>query len=373
MKQSEDARVTICQNYDAGSQLMKKYEKINGFISRSSREIISETITDEQGVFEIQVNREGSYFIHVKKIGYSKAELGPIVVESNKSADDIVIVLEKGGSIGGKIVGYKDTTSKEIVVGASRGDGFPLYTKVDKEGLYRFDLLTPGKWFVRVIENLNYYHNNYIHRELAESPEIDIPWNCEVINGEMTEFDIEMVGVDDIILIGKVLLGDQVPKGWKIWISKEDESGRVNIVDRIGANGEIKLCFNSTGEYKLRVLGPTGSGPFLYVQDIINLTYGENIWTFKVKTGQIEIEDNSNWKDRNLEMKYCWSENSDLSVYANFEFDNTGNVFLPIVPCGAGIITGRVVEKETNQKYEVFRKEIYVEEGAILKVNLGEK
>jgi hypothetical protein len=60
-------------------------------------------------------------------------------------ADELEIVLSRGGDLEGEVVVDEPRERAGIVVGITRGDGFPRTQRTDPRGPLRFEYLTPAR------------------------------------------------------------------------------------------------------------------------------------------------------------------------------------------------------------------------------------
>ncbi len=168
---------------------------VNQFPCRSTNDEYVCSLTDAAGCFAIPLEESGVYYLRSVIDGFAPGEVGPLEFDYLAGMSGLTINLTGGGSIEGKVKLAPGEDPEGIIVAASRGDGFPVYTVTDRSGNYSFPNLTPGRWQV---EKSDKDWRDGMSRSIShcQSPPA-IPWICIVIDGQTTHYDLDLTGEDD--------------------------------------------------------------------------------------------------------------------------------------------------------------------------------
>lgn len=214
--------------------------------------------TDDEGRFSIPVPREDRddrFWLRATAAGWPAGEAGPLDLRRLPDGE-VRIRLRRGGAVEGRVLVPAGRSPAGVVVAASRGDGFPVCTRTDEGGAYRFDGLAPGPWQIETrAESFDYRV-----RRGASGLDDDaaIPSNCVVRSDGTTTLDLSLREEDSFALRGRFTLGGRVLPGFRVAILRAREGSPEPIdpaVDSAGVlpDGTWELRVGSSGEYLLRI------------------------------------------------------------------------------------------------------------------------
>ena len=126
------------------------------------------------------------------------------------------------------------------VIGASRGDIYGQTVTVGSDGRYRFELLTPGPWWVG---RMTGHHESTSIR----SSKKEVVWsgNCAVKLGKTTKFDLDLRETRRTVINGYWRAGDLDLAAWSVRL----RPGELATVD--DARDADKATLNSDGEFSV--------------------------------------------------------------------------------------------------------------------------
>jgi hypothetical protein len=192
-----------------------------------------------------------------------------------------VVELGHGGTIEGTVRTGGSRSAEGLLVGASRGDGEVLTTKVAADGTYRFQGVATGAWIVRVIDEVP-EGSSTIYLQ-GDAP---IEWNAEVREGGVTRRDLGVGAGATCVVRGRL-----VTKGERRWFAAlaypdvsrgQTEEKSVDVA----ADGTFELSTDRTGDYWLQLM----TGEFeMRVFVPLRLVAGEVRVEFAIEVGTIEL------------------------------------------------------------------------------------
>lgn len=172
--------------------------------------------TDAEGRFTAPLNRDWTRIgVVARHAGMAAGEV-TLDLEPGESASDVEIELTGGGAIEGAVTPPPGMTAPGLYVGASRGDGLAISTRVGTNGRYRFEGLTPGPW--RVEGRRRELRTQTVSASTHPS-DLDPSWNATVVDGETTELDLDLGHLVDVMVRGELRIdGALPPAGWTVQV-----------------------------------------------------------------------------------------------------------------------------------------------------------
>lgn len=249
------------------------------------------TTTDADGRFMLGLPEEGSFYVRARLPGYAPAELGPMAITPGVPVTDLELHLTRGGRIQGRLRLGEGQSPAGAVVAAHRGDGIILTKRVDPEGGFVFDRLTPGRWEVAQ-QNEEYLPGGRKVAGVITSKSRDqaVEWSCEVFEGETTY--VELGSEVACTLEGSIEHVGHSVEGWSATLHK---TGRVSGASNrgpqqvpVGAEGRFKLHAEEQGHYALSLRSGGPEEEAMYVIKILFLSEGENEWHYTLRTAPLE-------------------------------------------------------------------------------------
>jgi hypothetical protein len=203
-------------------------------------------------------------------------------------ATDLLLELPGLGAIAGRVLANAGVELRDLVVGASRGDGRPFSVRTDAEGRFRFEKLSPGRWLLRIQrEDID---PNGQSSELRDAPASDaaFPSSCEVRAGETTSVDIDLRQSAE--LVATVQLA-----GWEKahWHASLEPTGATQCLAASieDVDGEhIRIRVDQPGDYLFRMYGRIPDAKHtLSFDERVHLEAGSNAWSFTSPAGELVL------------------------------------------------------------------------------------
>lgn len=286
------------------------------------------------GAFQLTLRKAGRYFLRAEKPGWACAEIGPLDLDPQIGAHDLELELTPGGAIQGHLLLPVGENPSGAVVGISRGDSMPRTLRLGRDGTFLFEHLTPGRWLVkrcgREIPQIGFHGIEDLTSELVE-----IPWNCEVLGGETTRFDIDMRVDRRAKLVGRLLLAGKPADRWLVSLQSSGSQTLASDVVETNAQGSFELFAPEPGSYLLTAHGALGDSSELNLADRLDLALGEQTWTRDLPAcGRVEGRRTSGPAASQSDPFLQWLGPGDLRATLRFLIDEQGRFTLPLVPSG---------------------------------------
>ncbi len=217
--------------------------------------------SDAEGRFQVSGLGEGDFRVRGSHPDYATTELPQPVQLRGASVDGITLVLQRGGSVRGQVLGLGFDELADTNVWAT-GPGGTIAGSMDFEGQYRIEALSAGAWTVMA---------SVAGDQRYASARI------ELVTGEEGYVDIEFKA--GFVVSGRVMHRAQPVTGAPIRLFSDDDvfSGGTAVTDY---QGRFAVDHVEPGVYQLRVLH-TGEG----------LNYSEGIDVFGDLDLEIEVPD----------------------------------------------------------------------------------
>jgi hypothetical protein len=250
------------------------------------------TTSEADGSFALPLRFAGEYELQAGNAQRGVAELGPLHLDASAGARNLVLELPAFGAIEGALLVNPGANLRDLVVGASRGDGHPLSARTDAEGRFRFERLSPGHYLLRLMrEDVDPRGGS---TELRDTPPPGpLPSSCEVRPNETTHADIDLRQTAE--LVAHIEL-----QGWEQarWQASLEPQGATQCR---GASVEgvdlehLRLRVDQPGEYFLRLDATLpGSPAGLGFEEPLHLDAGSNTWSCAAPTGGLVLANRGN-------------------------------------------------------------------------------
>lgn len=239
-------------------------------------------VTDAEGRFFCPVPAEWlDVTVFAVSDSHAVGEL-ELHLKPGKGAQGVELEVTRGGVLTGTVVPPAGELAEGLVVVASRGDGEPVWARADVDGRYRLERLAPGPWHVEG----RLEPPSFEIRSFASSPEeMDFRWNVEVGDGETTEFDVDMRGLGDVVVDGRVTIDGVPAAGWSVELQS-----MANVLQRkalpstaLAPDGSFVLVAPAA-TYYLRLRGPLESTEGAEVVRVVELVGPRFDWTHDIET-----------------------------------------------------------------------------------------
>jgi hypothetical protein len=336
----EGARVSLHRQVDPEHPIA-----VVGFDSRSEKDATDSVVTDPEGYFVLHPSSSDACFLRAIQEGFAPTELGPLVFDPREGQDGLELRLTRGGAIAGHVVMAPGRDPAGAVVGASRGDGFPVVVQADENGAFRFDQLTPGPWLLekRHQQDLGFGPVRMFGTQTGNPWKRPVSWSCVVEEGKTTHCDLDLRHETVCILKGTVQATGLLSSGWGASIRPVDyefgsltriQSFNINSRASVSLDGSFTLRVLETGTYTLSLNGPIGKDIDLRIQDKVELTGGEMAWDWSIPFTKVEVRPPPSGLEGSNRLTYRWSGEGDRKATVTFRLESNEPVLLYAVPSG---------------------------------------
>jgi hypothetical protein len=307
---------------------------VNGFASRCREFETADDESNAEGLFHLTLRKSGQYFIRAEKPGWASAELGPLDLDARAGAHDLSLELTPGGAIEGHLLLPLGQNPCGSIVGISRGDGKARTQRVDADGSFRFEHLTPGPWLVKRCAREITPSGLGLNKGLT-SETVDITSNCEVHEGDTTRFDIDLSVDRRVTLNGRLLLSGKPATGWSVFLRSARDMADASDVMEIDAEGYFVLSVAEPASYLLYAHGTVGESSVLELTQRLELAQGEQSWTAEIASfGRVEGHRANHPDELESDPFLKWQGSGGLQATIHFSIDDQGRFSLPNVPAG---------------------------------------
>ena len=268
-----------------------------GFVSTAAPALLEEpVVTDEQGRFRVPLGDSRTVLIRAEAEGFAPAVIGPIEFDPGKGLDGLLLELEQGGTLEGRVLVPAGVDPAGLIVGVSCGDGFPKTQRVGPDGRYEFHQLRPGSWEVAPCRYemgplADDVHQRSKYGEGVESKEP--AWDCEIRAGAVTTFDLDLRDRDACVLYGQIdARGLSAPQAWSVSVRQREM--RYCLPDSYhggtAADGTFLCRLEAGGPHAIRVSANHGPLRNLSIAGEIELHPGDNEWHPSFHVGTLEVQ-----------------------------------------------------------------------------------
>lgn len=249
------------------------------------------------GVPGVTTDSEGRFVVPIKlgitKLGLIAQHEGlardevQLELAPGDGARDVELRLTDGGTLEGAVRPPPGVEAPGLLVAASRGDGIAMTTRVDDEGRYRLEGLTPGPW--RVEGRLETVRTEM--RSISKHPD-DLPERHDVVivDREVHRFDVDMRHLGRVEVHGEFRIDGAAPAGdW-----------RAEIVMPLHARGSVErapvtldhdgrfVLSTSSGRADLRLTGTLPGGVRVEVLREIRFRGPRLDWEESLATAEVQ-------------------------------------------------------------------------------------
>jgi RNA polymerase sigma-70 factor (ECF subfamily) len=165
-----------------------RYET-DGFPTRLVPMIVATGTTDAQGRYSLPIANDGSYAITASKEGAAPGESELLELTAADGRDDVDVELGDGGTLVVIVNAPPGEDPAGVIVGITDAGATRRTTRADENGIARFEILRAGRWIVRESDR-ELGGGTTSSSSWAGGTYYEIPYNCDVVAGETTEFTL---------------------------------------------------------------------------------------------------------------------------------------------------------------------------------------
>lgn len=312
----------------------------DGFPVRYSSRSVERTTSDEVGRFRLDLREEDEYVVRVEAEGFAATELGPFELDPDVGYRDLECALNPGGSIRGRVVRAPGRSPAGTIVAISRGDCWARTQRVDSDGVFYFEHLTPGPWqVVRVDEEIGEGHSSSSDG-LFSSAFDEVPSNCAVAEGRETWFDLIETSAPICTLEGRLDFGGLDLSTWRASLLETSAPAgpvhRSPAEARLQRDGTFQLVVSGEGRRRLVLAGEQG----VAFSVILDLHEGTNHWAATIEAAALSITSSPS-----TFAAFHWVGEEGLQAFAPISAESGDPITLDPVPAGAA----RIVAPDPNR------------------------
>lgn len=300
-------------------------------------------LTNARGEFELHLREAGTYEFHAEFEGLALGILGPFEFAAGEGGDGFDIRMGEGGAIEGRVLLPPGQDPSGVIVGVNDGKGHPRTTRVGPDGSYRFELLAPGMYEITRRDVELAPQESSVSRMSTTEP-VPISWNCAVLPGETTWYDLDLRDDSPCIVHGVLDLVGSNPEGWSAILTADSASASSASASTVlGADGRFDLEVPEPGRYALRLRAPKNPGGSLLVSEALTLERGESVWDLTLPVGRLRVSGPTPETASESTQTYSWDGSPpgrSVSATIRIELDESGRAVLRNVPAGPGAIRG---------------------------------
>jgi RNA polymerase sigma-70 factor (ECF subfamily) len=316
----------------------ERYYEHNGFEVYLEPSALDEDSSDDGGRFLLTPRTADTYFVRVERAGFAPAEVGPLELVPERAGDELTIELGHGGAIEGRVLAPPGPEAAGSIVGISRGDGHAVTQRTGPDGSFRFELLTPGNWQVRVVtEEIHPSRSMSTSTTARGRPEM--AWDCRVEEGRTTRFDIDLGDRGDVRVSGLLRIDGAEPGAWKAVLTSERLFGGARLDEAdVSLAGEFELSAPRPGRYLVMLEGAFGERGMQILAAKLELGTGDNPWQLDLRTSALEVANVPALEGSDPATVHLWTRGEELMCLTAVFPDENGRCLLPRVPVGPGRI-----------------------------------
>jgi hypothetical protein len=241
--------------------------------------------SDGSGAFVLTIHEDGWQGLRVEAQGFPMTVFGPYDLERTGGEAELVLELERAGSIEGSVRSAPGGEARERLVAASNGWSFVRTAPVDSDGRYRLEDLAPGPYQVRSCEPPAASLQPFQRWSSSAGP---VAWDCRVQSGSTTRFDLDLAGEGTVVLSGRLqLVGAEARAAQALLFAPGTQPGSWSpprASSEVASDGSFELVLSRPGSYRLEVQAPP-----LTLSEELELFAGRREWTQRLETGRLRI------------------------------------------------------------------------------------
>ena len=309
----------------------------DGYPSFWLPEALDETRSDAEGRFVLRARARGEFVVRAEAEDLAAADVGPFPFDPSQARSDLELALTQGGAIAGRVLMPAGREAAGVIVAVNRGDAHARTVRSGADGRFRFDGLTPGRWYVaRGALEIDAKGGGGTAYE--PSGRVEIPFNCTVEDRHTTQCNVDLRGWEPCVLRGELRANGAPAALWTLEVWPAGKSAVVGDLPRTStdAEGRFRIDIDEPARVRLDFQLPregTASGSLSLE---VELHSGENPWKADLDLGRLEGTIAAGAGEGTL----YYESAAGVQPWCRLPFapDGTGRFALPFVPAGRGVI-----------------------------------
>jgi len=319
----------------------------DGFRLRTEGSTQIKTETDAGGRFALYpaVHRgpeiaSDAFVLRATTKGWAPTEL-PARRYDVLRGEEVELRLQRGGAIEGCARLAPGVDPAGIVLAFHRGDGKARTVRLDSDGCYRLEGLTPGGWNVEALEDEIHGHRSSSSASYYEegAPPFEEP-DCIVVDGQTTRLDVDLGDLAPCTLRGRLTLVGGDVTGWTASLELDGEDAVPAAA--LDSDGSFTLVAGRGERYRLVLRAPEGGHGRIEVSEDLVLAPGTRAWELELPVGRLDGEGAVGRGTRERFYRYTWTGSiggHGLRARARLVPDPAGHFELAPVPAGPGTLS----------------------------------
>ena len=264
--------------------------EVNGFASLIEPEAQAQAKTDAQGAFRIDLARDGIYAVLVDAPGRARALWGPLELQAARGARDVVIRVDSGGALEGRVLVAAGRSPAGVIVSVNRGDAHPQTQVVGPEGVFRFERLAAGYWELgKADETFSEVSSVAISSGPGMQPR-ELRRDVLIAVGETARKDLDLRGSGPATLEISLRHNGAAALAWSV---NAHEAQRHTFTSTPPAaitdsSGHARLELDEAGAWTLIVRPPPELASPYEFRTELTLHAGANEWSHEVHSARLE-------------------------------------------------------------------------------------
>jgi RNA polymerase sigma-70 factor (ECF subfamily) len=257
----------------------------NGFLLRLDNKGDVFARTDQGGHFAFSVDKDGQYVIVASAKGCAEWESEPLELGPMHGKDGVEIALGHGGSVEGRVTSISTSDAEPAYVTLSNGSGRDASARVQSDGTYRHDNLTPGTWMVRMTREDWSDGGRYLDHVPPDPAARDV----RIVEGEAAHLDLDAREFTSPKVAGVVTIQGFDATKWTATLSSKGSERDQGPSAALDANGRFLLVADETGPHRLKLASSISADRTDAIADEVDLGHRTLDWTFEVATGSVKL------------------------------------------------------------------------------------
>lgn len=308
--------------------------EMNGFTTLVQTSSEKEATSDSDGRFTLDLARDGYFSVFADATGYARAQYGPLRLEAQKGMQDLVIQLDAGGTLEGKVLMPPGRSAAGVIVGINRGDAKPQTRVVGPDGEFRFERLTAGAWEIQRCEEMFHGPTGTSMSSGDDIKARDIRRDFTIAVGQTTRMDLDLRSSEPCVLEIDLMNNGQPARAWSIvaWPKGKHTYTGSPPSGATDSSGRARLVIDETGECSLTIVPPAEAGSAFKIQADVTLQRGTNNWSRNIETGRVEGT-LAGW-DPAASVQWRLKHSGSVHDYCYLRPDSSGHFMDPFVGAG---------------------------------------